>query len=199
MPSANDLATHWALDPDVVFLNHGSFGATPRAVLELQSELRARMEAEPVRFFLRELAPMLDEARAFIGAFLGADADDNALVRNATAGVNAVLRSLRLEPGDELLLTDHAYGACRNAVEHVAALAGARVVVAEVSFPPRDAASIVADRSPMKRTRLSSPTMRASNMIGRRASPLSSASAAISTPISSTSTPAGTTRCWAAS
>ena len=98
----------WALDPHVTFLNHGSFGATPREVLDAQRALRARMEAEPVRFIMRELGQLLDDARAALGAFIGAAADDLAFVPNATAGANAVLRSIRLAPGDEILTTDHA-------------------------------------------------------------------------------------------
>jgi isopenicillin-N epimerase len=128
-------AALWALDPGIDFLNHGSFGACPREVLDAQARLRARLEAEPVRFFVREAEAMLDAARAALGAFVGADADDLAFVPNATTGVNAVLRSLRFAPGDELVTTDHAYGACRNALDFVAERAGARVVVAAVPFP----------------------------------------------------------------
>ena len=146
-PSREDsdpLRPLWALDPAIAFLNHGSFGACPVAVLEAASELRARIEREPVRFFVLELEPRLDEARAAVAAFLGADPDDLAFVPNATAGVSTVLRSIDLRPGDELLTTDHAYNACRNALEHAAAGAGARVTVAEVPFPTPGPDAVVA-------------------------------------------------------
>jgi isopenicillin-N epimerase len=125
----------WMLDPGVTFLNHGSFGACPRAVFEAAARVRERVEREPVRFLIGELEPLLDEARAVVAAFLGAQADDLAFVPNATAGANTVLRSLPLSPGDELLTTDHAYNACKNALEAVAEPAGARVVTAAVPFP----------------------------------------------------------------
>lgn len=134
---------HWTLDPSIVFLNHGSFGATPRTVLERQNELRARMEREPVRFFVRELEPMLDEARRELAAFTGADPEGLAFVTNATAGVNAVLRSLDLDRHDEVLVTSHEYNAVRNTVDFVAQLAGARVVVADLPFPLRSDAEVV--------------------------------------------------------
>ncbi|HEV3484003.1 MAG TPA: aminotransferase class V-fold PLP-dependent enzyme [Vicinamibacterales bacterium] len=126
---------HWTLDPDITFLNHGSFGACPRAVLETQSELRAQMEREPVRFMVRELEPLLDDARRELAEFLGADAEGVAFVPNATHGVNAVLRSLDLDKFDELLVTTHEYNACRNALEYVAGVSSAKVVVVDIPFP----------------------------------------------------------------
>src|SRR5437763_6050567 len=93
----------WLLDPDITFLNHGSLGATPIAVLAKQDEFRAQLEREPVRFMVRELEPLLDDARRTLAAFLGAEEAGLAFVSNATAGVNAVLRSLDLDQNDELL------------------------------------------------------------------------------------------------
>ncbi|MGQ9575186.1 MAG: aminotransferase class V-fold PLP-dependent enzyme [Thermoguttaceae bacterium] len=125
----------WALDPHVTMLNHGSFGACPRPVLAAQFRLRRRMEQEPVRFFMRELGPLLDRSREALAALIGAEPENLVFVRNATAGVNAVLRSLRFAPGDELLVTNHTYNACRNVAEYAAEQHGARVVVAEVPMP----------------------------------------------------------------
>jgi isopenicillin-N epimerase len=130
-----DRAELWPLDRQVIFLNHGSFGACPTEVLRHQAALRAEMEAEPVRFLSRELDDRLDAARQTLATFIGADADDLAFVTNATSGVNAVLRSLTFGHGDELLTTNHAYNACRNAVEFVASRSGSDVVVAQVPFP----------------------------------------------------------------
>ena len=126
---------HWPLDPDVVYLNHGSFGAAPIAVLEHQAELRARLERQPVRFLAVDLEGLLDEARGRLGAFVGAEPDDLGFVVNATSAVNAVLRSLDLRPGDELVLTTHEYGASRNALRYAAERAGAEAVVVELPFP----------------------------------------------------------------
>jgi len=131
----NELRRHWLLEEGVVFLNHGSFGACPRPVLDAQARLRERMEREPVRFFTRELPALRDAAREALAAFVGADADDLGFVPNATTAINSVLRSFPLAPADEVLVTDHEYNATRNVAEYAAAERGARVVVAQVPFP----------------------------------------------------------------
>lgn len=126
---------NWLLDPSIAFLNHGSFGATPRLVLAKQSEWRERMEREPVLFLARQIDDLLEEVRQELAAFLNADANGIALVNNATAGINAVLRSLDLDQHDELLVTNHEYNASRNTLDFAAALAGSKVVVVEIPFP----------------------------------------------------------------
>jgi len=126
---------HWLLDPDITFLNHGSFGATPIAVLAKQDEFRTRLEREPVRFMIRELEALLDGARAQLGEFVGADPAGIAFIPNATYGINSVVRSLDLDKNEEIVVTAHEYNATRNVAEFAAQLAGARVVVAEVPFP----------------------------------------------------------------
>jgi len=133
MPS--DLARHWGLDPAITFLNHGSFGACPRPVLDVQQAWRDQLEAEPVRFLGRELNGRLATVREALGEFVGADPDDLALVTNATGGANAVIRSLRFEADDEIVTTDHEYNAILNVLRYVAERDGARVVVVGLPFP----------------------------------------------------------------
>jgi len=135
MSAVPDLAAHWTLDPNVTYLNHGAFGACPRVVLEAQSEWRAKLEREPVHFYLHELERRLDEVRERVGEFIGAEPADLVFVGNATAGVNTVLASFAFEPGDEVIATDHGYNACLNAVQHWTARAGARMSLARVPFP----------------------------------------------------------------
>jgi len=134
-PTPDDFAEAWTLDRDVCFLNHGSFGACPRVGLQKQSDLRAQMEAQPLRFFLREQLDLLDEARERICEFAGAQSQDLVAIPNATTGVNAVMQSYPFERGDELLTTNHVYGACLHAARHAVERAGGSIVVADVPFP----------------------------------------------------------------
>jgi isopenicillin-N epimerase len=132
------------LQADAVFLNHGSFGLTPRAVLAAQAALRAEMESQPVRFLGRQrLQPRLRTTAQQLGPFLGVDGEDLAFVDNATTGINAVLRSLDLKPGDEILVTDHTYGAVHNTVRYVCARSRASMVEVRLPFPTHSADAIV--------------------------------------------------------
>jgi isopenicillin-N epimerase len=132
---ASELAHHWTLDPNITYLNHGSYGACPRSVLAAQQALRDQLEREPAVFFNREAPHLLSAARAELARFVGAPPAGLAFVPNVTTAINSVLRSVPLAPGSELLVTDHEYNATRNIMEFVAAERGCRVVVAQVPFP----------------------------------------------------------------
>jgi isopenicillin-N epimerase len=131
----NARRSHWLLDDGLTFLNHGSFGACPRTILDEQSRLRAELERNPVRFLWREIEGRIDTARTELARFLGADAEDLAFVTNATTAVNSVLRSLDLKPGDELVATDHGYNACNNILAECARRSGAKLVTVRIPFP----------------------------------------------------------------
>lgn len=125
----------WALEPGVTFLNHGAFGSCPRQVLEHQHNLQLRIERQPVRFFVDEYEALWDGARTDLARFLGARAENLVFLRNTTEGINILLRAFPLRPDDEILVTNHAYNACRNAVDRTAAERNARVRVASIPFP----------------------------------------------------------------
>jgi len=128
-------ARHWHLDPTVTFLNHGSFGACPIPVMKAQSALRLQLEREPVRFFLERAPALALRSRQELGRFLGADPDDLAFLPNATTAVNAVMRSLRFEAGDQILATNHGYRACLNAIRYAGNREGAELSLVSVPFP----------------------------------------------------------------
>ncbi len=143
------LLAHWWLDPAITYLNHGTVGATPRVVLDTQQAWQRRIEVQPAAFLFRELMrlvpdepgaprPLLRQAADAVGEFIGARGDDLVFVDNASTGVNAVLRSIALQPGDEIVVLDQAYGAVVKAAEYVARGAGAKVVVAATPFPVQD-------------------------------------------------------------
>ncbi|MBX9701635.1 MAG: aminotransferase class V-fold PLP-dependent enzyme, partial [Acetobacteraceae bacterium] len=134
----------WDLDPAFLTVNHGSYGAVPRSVAAAQADWRRRIEAQPSRFMVTELPAALRAAATALARFLGADPEGLAFVANATEACNAVLRSPRFDPGDEILLLSHGYGAVRKAAGFVAARAGARVVEAALPFPRPDEAGVLA-------------------------------------------------------
>ena len=133
----------WSLDPDVLHLNHGSFGACPSRILERHTQLRQQMESNTSRFFEQELPELLETAREALGLFLGAPAQDLVFVDNATTGVSTVLANLDLTDGDRILVTDHGYNACSNAARYFANRASADIDVINLRFPGSDANEIV--------------------------------------------------------
>jgi isopenicillin-N epimerase len=155
-PVPSPFRRHWALKPGTVFLNHGSFGACPKPILKLQAEMRREMEAEPVQFLWRHYEERLEPSRVALAKFVGAKSRDVVFVTNATTGVNAVVRSLKLKRGDELLTTNLDYNACHNVLVEAAQRAGARLVTARVPFPLRRADEVMEAvlRAVTKRTRL---------------------------------------------
>jgi isopenicillin-N epimerase len=129
------VASQWSFPAGTTYLNHGSFGPSPRCVQEAREELQRRLEAQPMDFFLRQLPPLLIAARARLAAFVGAAADDLVFVDNATVGMNVVAASVALCPGDEVLLNDHEYGAVLRIWERRCQDAGAKVVVQRLPQP----------------------------------------------------------------
>ncbi len=137
------LAEQYLLDPDIVFLNHGSFGAVPRPVFESYQHWQRELESNPVIFLGRRAPDLLAEAREKLGAFINASGNDLAFVPNATYGLNIVARSLKFEEGDEVLSTDHEYGAIDRAWRFNCEKAGARLVNRPIAVPVADPADVV--------------------------------------------------------
>ena len=132
MPSLKD---SFLLDPEIIFLNHGSFGATPKIVFEAYQNWQLRLERQPVLFLGRELDGLLGESRIVLGEYLNANADDLVYIPNATHGVNIVAHSLQLKPGDEILTTDHEYGACDYTWDFLCGKTGAQYIHQSIPLP----------------------------------------------------------------
>jgi isopenicillin-N epimerase len=128
----------FALDPAVLHLNHGSFGACPRAVLAAQDAIRARLEAATMRFMVCEWQDRLDAARARVAEHVGADPADLVLIPNTTTGVSAILQSLPWQPGETIVVTDHGYRACHNAALRLRAR-GVEIVTVHLPVPTEPA------------------------------------------------------------
>ena len=137
------MRSEFLLDPDVVFLNHGSFGACPRVVFERYQQWQRELERQPVEFLGRRLGALLRDARGPLGAYVGADPDDLVFVPNATSGVNLAARALRLRKGDEVLATNLEYGACDLTWERVCAESGAQYIRTDVPLPLQRADAVV--------------------------------------------------------
>ncbi|MAA51842.1 MAG: aminotransferase [Phycisphaerae bacterium] len=142
-PLEDDLAASWMLDPEVTYLNHGSFGARPRPVFEHQAQLRHDFETQPVQSIVAEMEELLPSIRARLAAFIGSTPDRVDLVANASEAVNSILRSIELSPGDEIVIPDHAYNAVHQTVRYVARRTGAVVKVVGIPLPIDDHDSMI--------------------------------------------------------
>lgn len=136
-PTDGDMKSLFMLDPDLVFLNHGSFGACPKPVFETYQQWQRELERNPVNFLARRSGELLAEAKGHLARYLGIASDDLVFLTNATSGVNIVARSLPLKKGDEILTTDHEYGACSNTWNYVCQHTGARYLQIPVPLPFR--------------------------------------------------------------
>ena len=143
IPKKGNFSKLWGLEPNTVFLNHGSFGAAPIAVLEEQTRIRDEMEEDPVYFVEKKMGELWQKSVLELSKFLNADPEGMVFVTNATMGVNTILRSLKLSPGDEIIVPDHAYQACRNAIDFVTKRSGARTVIVPVPFRVDDDSEII--------------------------------------------------------
>ena len=132
---SSNLARHFLLRDDVVFLNHGSFGACPRPVFETYQGWQLELERQPVAFLGRELTERMRVPRVALSAFLGTTAENVVGLVNATEGLNIVAQSLDLREGDEILTTDHEYSALEKTWAYVARRAGAKIVTVKVPMP----------------------------------------------------------------
>jgi len=130
-----NLKQFFLLDENVIFLNHGSFGATPRPVFDVYQDWQRRLERQPVQFLISELSGHLENARRALGRILNVHEDDLVYIPNATFGVNVVARSLDLGPGDEVLSTNHEYGACENVWSFLSQKRGFAYVRQEIPLP----------------------------------------------------------------
>jgi isopenicillin-N epimerase len=130
----NDLRAQFMLDPDVTFLNHGGLGGCPVPVFEAFLRYQRELETRPSKFFT-QAADRARAARERVGAYLNTDPDDIVFVTNATTGINTVARSLRLEPGDEILTTDHEYGSMNRTWEYIAERTGAKYIHHPIPLP----------------------------------------------------------------
>ncbi len=142
-PVRGEFSNQWILDPDVLFLNHGSFGACPAAIQDKRFRLLDELESNPMDFFVRKYPELLFEQWRRIEEFCHAEPGSIVFVENATEGVNTILRSLHFEPGDQLLTTTQEYFSSRNALHSTALRSGAEFVEAVVPFPVSDEDSVV--------------------------------------------------------
>lgn len=137
------LKSDFLLASDIIFLNHASFGACPRKVFEVYQDLQRQLEHQPVRFFGEEMNKLEKEARRILADYLKTLEENLVFIPNATHGVNIIVRSLTLGPGDEILTTDHEYGACNSAWEFICKRTGAKYIHRPIKVPVRSEEDII--------------------------------------------------------
>jgi isopenicillin-N epimerase len=138
-----DSRSLFLLEPGLVYLNHGGFGATPKDVLDEKRRILVEVERNPVEIFQHNLRARWHAVVEKIAARFSLDADSVAIVDNATDGITAILRSLSLKAGDEILVTSMTYGAIIMAAGHIGGKQGAKVKLADLSFPDPDPAQCI--------------------------------------------------------
>lgn len=126
---------HWNHDKNIVFLNHGSFGSCPNAILDLQTQIRTRTELDPIRELVSNFESNYNENKIALAQFVSCNPNDLVLMKNTTSGANTILNSLTFNEGDEILTHSHAYGACINVLKHYAEKKNCKLVIAEIPFP----------------------------------------------------------------
>lgn len=143
IPPYSPLASHWKLNRQTTFLNHGSFGACPTPILDKQLSLRLQMEEDPVKFMVNNLEDLMWESKNSLAKFTGCKAENIVFTSNATSSVNFVMQSLVFQAGDEILTHNHIYGACLNTLKAKAAASKARLVICDIPFPLNNEEEII--------------------------------------------------------
>ncbi|HCT45754.1 MAG: aminotransferase [Phycisphaerae bacterium] len=143
LPAPASHASQFMLDPDIVYLNHGSFGACPRSVIDAQQAHRDRIEADAMRFYIYDLWKGIDRSRSALGELINADAEDLVFVSNATSAVATVIANIDLKPGDEIIVNRFEYPACINNLRRACEQSGAKLVVADLPWDPTDEDSAI--------------------------------------------------------
>jgi isopenicillin-N epimerase len=137
------MKSQFLLNPDIVYLNHGSFGACPKPVFEDYQQWQLKLEREPVQFIVNKLPVYLKESKLVLAKYINCDVDDFFFVPNPTFAINAVMRSLDLNPGDEILSTDHEYGAMDRTWNFYCKKSGAKYIRQKISLPITSKALII--------------------------------------------------------
>lgn len=143
LPNYSPFIKHWHIDREIVFLNHGSFGAVPAYVLEQQDVFRKQLHEDPIRYFVRTIEPIWWKNKALLASFLGTHSSNITLIKNATQGVNTILNNITLTAQDAVLITNHIYGACANNLKVLSAKQGFEIIMAEVPFPIQNEDQVV--------------------------------------------------------